>query len=116
MRWRKGLLLDTFYGAGGGEPRRQGGETAVAGEVLLNSRRLPKMVRGIEGGGIEMRSTTGGEGEAITGNGGGGQRCMARWLQPVEAVLSQDEEDEGHAGLGWAISANGAETRMDWLG
>jgi hypothetical protein len=74
------------------------------------------MARGIEGGGIEMRSTTGGEGEAIIGSGGGGQRCMARWLQPVEAVLSQDEEDEGHAGLGWAISANGAETRMGWLG
>jgi hypothetical protein len=70
------------------------------------------MGRGIEGVGIEMRSTTGGEGEAIIGSGGGGQRCMARWLQPAAAVLSQDEEDEGHAGLGWAISASWAETRQ----
>jgi hypothetical protein len=59
-------------GGGGGESRRQRGETTVAGEVLLNSRRLPKMGMGIEGGGIEMRSTTGGKREAITGSGGGG--------------------------------------------
>jgi hypothetical protein len=103
------VLLNAFYRARGAEPRHQGGETASAGEVLLNSRRLPKMGRGIEGGSIEMRSTTGGEGEAITGSGGGGHRCMAWWLQPVAVVLSQDE---GQAGLGWAISASWAETRM----
>jgi hypothetical protein len=80
--------------------------------VLLNSRWLPKMGKGIEGGGIEMRSTTGGEGEAIIGSGGGGQRCMAQWLQSAAAVLSQDEEDEGHAGLGWAILASWAKTKM----
>jgi hypothetical protein len=38
---------------------------------------------------------------------------MAQWLQPATAVLSQDEEDEGHAGLRWAILASWAETRMD---
>jgi hypothetical protein len=28
------------------------------------------------------------------------------------AVLNRDEEDEGHTGLGWAISASWAKTRL----
>jgi hypothetical protein len=28
------------------------------------------------------------------------------------AVLNRDEEDEGHMGLGWAISASWAKTRL----
>jgi hypothetical protein len=99
-------------GGGGGKLRCQGGETTMTVEVLLNSQRLPKMGRGIKGGGIEMRSTTGGEAEAITGTGGSGPWCMARWFQPAAAVLSPDEEDEGHIGLGWAITASWVETRM----
>jgi hypothetical protein len=75
------MLFGTFYKARAASRSIREGQTMVAGEVLLNSRLLPEIGRGIEWGGIEMRPTMGGKGVVTTWSGGDSQRHVVRWLQ-----------------------------------